>query len=482
MGCARSASKYLRSNAYRRNKDAANNRTQLIEAIQWLLEIQIFKRIEFHGNTSWEPSDLIVLTLLWMWSEKKNLTKAFEDARIKSKKLIGRVALRTYQGLARALQTWSPTFMPLLQTRLHHLMQEVGGGHFRIGQWVPIAMDGSRATTPRTISNEQALCAKNYGKGKTAKYRKKKTKGLRRRKNQKAKPAPQGPQMWITLMWHINLGLPWCWKLGPSNSSERSHVTEMMESADFSKNTLFVGDAGFVGYDFWKSILEKGHHFLVRVGANVRLLTNLGLDVEKKKNIVYCWPKAAMAKNSSPLVLRLIKCKIGRKKVYLLTSVLDEDQLTTNEIVKLYKRRWGVELEFRGLKQTFERRVLRSRNSERAFVEMEWSIFTMTVTEMFALKEQLAARKANPTKLSFAQALSAIRNSLDCLTEEPDDGRDLRERLRTSLVDDYQRSGSKEARYKPNKKDKPSCGAPVVARASPAHRHKLKELDLHHAA
>ncbi|MBP88327.1 MAG: hypothetical protein CMJ64_16695, partial [Planctomycetaceae bacterium] len=31
----------------------------------------------------------------------------------------------------------------------------------------------SRATTPRTVSNEQAFCAQNYGKGKTAKYRKK---------------------------------------------------------------------------------------------------------------------------------------------------------------------------------------------------------------------------------------------------------------------------------------------------------------------
>ena len=37
-------------------------------------------------------------------------------------------------------------------------------------------------------------------------------------------------------------------RLGPSNSSERAHVMEMVSAGKFSKNTLFCGDAGFVGY------------------------------------------------------------------------------------------------------------------------------------------------------------------------------------------------------------------------------------------
>jgi hypothetical protein len=483
MSRARNASSYVVSNSYRNRKDAANNRQQLMAAIEWLLEDRIFKEIELHGNTSWDPCDLVVLVLLWMWSEKKKLTDAFVDARSKSRKLIRREAVKTYQGLMRALKTWTPKFIPLLQIRLHNLMEEFGAGHFRVGRWVPIAIDGSRATTPRTKSNEQTFCAKNYGKGNTAKYRKKKTKGLRRRKNQKAKAAPQGPQMWVTLMWHINLGIPWCWKLGPSNSAERAHVTEMIESGDFAENTLFVGDAGFVGYEFLKSILDHGHQFLVRVGGNVRLLTDLGFHVEEKQNnIVYCWPADAMKKNSPPLVLRLVECMIGSKKVYLLTSVTKERHLTKREMARLYKQRWGVELEFRALKQTFERRVLRCREGQRTYVEMEWSIFTMTITEVFALKEQLKERDADPIKLSFAQALSAIRSALDCLSGEPEGGKRLQQLLRTAVLDTYKRSGSKEARYKPNKKDKPSCGRPIVARASPVHRTKLAELELKNAA
>lgn len=70
-----------------------------------------------------------------------------------------------------------------------------------------------------------------------------------------------------------------------------------------------------------------------------------------------------MSKKQPPPVLRLVKCRIGRKRVHLLTSVLDESKLRCKEIKELYERRWGVELEFRALKQTFERRKLHSRKS-----------------------------------------------------------------------------------------------------------------------
>src|SRR5205823_4373437 len=126
-------------------------------------------------------------------------------------------------------------FMPLLYGVLQQRMEQIGGTFWRIDGWVPIAFDGSRSTAPRTKSNEAALCAKNFGQGMTAKYRKKKSKGMRRKKNQRNKAQPQEPQAWINLMWHMGLRLPWCWRLGPSDSSERQHVMDMAESESFPK-------------------------------------------------------------------------------------------------------------------------------------------------------------------------------------------------------------------------------------------------------
>ena len=255
----------------------------------------------------------------------------------------------------------------------------------------------------------------------------------------------------------------------------------MIRFGHFLKNTLFVGDAGFVGYDFWKLIIDEERDFLVRVGANVRLLENLGFYTEKKKGIVCCWPNAAMRNKLPPLRLRLVQCRIGRKRVYMLTSVLEESKLSRKEIKKLYELRLGVELEFRALKHTFERRTLRSRKSERALVEMEWSIFGMALIELFTLKEQMKAKGEKPHKLSFAKSLRAVRQSLKHFNDRPDYMSDLTTLLQAAVVDNYTRTWPKAARYKPKKKDKPSCGTPKVSRATVNHRKELKQLDLQNA-
>ena len=178
------------------------------------------------------------------------------------------------------LDTYADIFSSRLRQRYQELAKEVAGRFWSVGGWTLIGFDGSRATTPRTVSNEKAFCAPNCGKSNSAKYRKRKLKRMRRKQNKKNKPQPPGPQTWITMMWQMSLRLPWTWRLGPSNSSERGHVMEMLKEEDFPENTLFVGDAGFVGYDFWKQILDQGRDFLVRVGANVNLLSEKA-DIKK---------------------------------------------------------------------------------------------------------------------------------------------------------------------------------------------------------
>lgn len=41
-------------------------------------------------------------------------------------------------------------------------------------------------------------------------------------------------------------------------------------------HALLVADAGFMGYEVWQTLLAAGPHFVIRVGANVRLLRQLG--------------------------------------------------------------------------------------------------------------------------------------------------------------------------------------------------------------
>ena len=160
------------------------------------------------------------------------------------------------------------------------------------------------------------------------------------------------------MFWHMVMRQPWTWLLGPSNSSERTHVIELLRTETLPKNAMLCGDAGFVGYPLWSAIREREHHFLVRVGANVSLLHEHAdfqrVEVGKDGEIL-CWPKAARVAGQPPLRLRLLKVRLGQLAVWMLTSVLDPKQLTPQQVVRLYKMRWGIEGEFRGLKQTLER-------------------------------------------------------------------------------------------------------------------------------
>lgn len=448
----------------------------LRKAMEWVVNQSIFQDLKTHGNTKWIAKDLVMLAVLWVWSEKSQLTAAFKEASVWSKRLFGRVAVGSYQALTTALVTYGGQLVPLLWKRLQLLMEQVGEEHWRIGRWLPVAVDGSRVSTPRTKANEEAFRALKYGKGKTARYRKKKSKN--KRKKNRAKAETVTPQIWLTLLWHMGMRLPWSWKMGPSDSSERGHFQEMLLNLKFPINTLFCGDAGFTGYDLWKLIIDMGHSFLIRIGGNVQLLTKLGYYARERNGIVYVWPNSAARKKQPPLVLRLIHLKSQRGDVYLLTNVLNPQHLSDAQASRLYKIRWGIELQFRTLKQTFGRRTLRSRTPDRAYAELEWSLLGLWMIHLFAVKEQVTIGEP-PSQTSAAMAIQVVRSILFLWCEVPEEGEDLKTQLQNAVVDSYERHTSKRARYRPNKKDTPSAGKPKIVVAKKKKKEQLKRYQQH---
>lgn len=459
------------------NRSDGTHATQgdlLRRAINWVLgDKEMFADLKVHGNTSWAPKYLVALAVLASWSDGARMTDAFDQAKKLSQRMFSRVAVQTFQGMLRALVSSTTKLLPPLWLRLHTLMEQAGGEYFRIGKWLPLAVDGSRFTTPRTKSNEQAFSAKNYGTGKTAKSR---CKWKNKKKRSQKLGAPIQPQIWLTLLWHMGLKLPWCWKTGPSTSSERHHLLELLQTHEFPKNTLFCGDAGFVGYELWKSILDAGQSFLIRVGGNVRLLKNLG-HARTGNGIVCLWPNAAARRREPPIVLRLIEVKNEHGTMWLVTNVLSERELSTARLKRLYPLRWGVELQFRTVKQTFGRSKLRSRNSAHAVAELDWSLVALTMIQLFAVREQIKLAEP-PEHTSVAEALRAIRHAMDNW-HEPARGTDkLTSRLQAATKDAYQRLSRKTGRYRPMFKDKPHATKPVVQQATRNQKRDYLSLQL----
>jgi hypothetical protein len=443
----------------------------LRQALAWIINESIFSKLTLHGNTTWQPAHLVVLAVLWVWSDKDTLTGAFQHAKRLTLNMLGEVALNTYQGLSNALVKWTPSLLPVIQQRLHQLMEKIGGAHWRIGGWLPLAIDGSRITTPRTRSNEAEFSAPHFGQSAKARSRTK-------WKNKKRRSKPLGervkPQIWLTLVWHMALCMPWTWKTGPSTSSERGHFLEMLAGAFFPQKTLFCADAGFIGYEFWKAICDAGRHFLVRVGANVRLLQNLG-HTREREGLVYLWPTEAVRKQQPPLVLRLIVLQGPRGAVYLVTNVLCTKTLSDRLAARLYRLRWGVELQFRSYKQTFGRGKLLSRTPDRAVMELNWSLLGLWIIQLFAVKEQLTIGSP-PGQSSVALAVAVIQEAMQAWPDAVCDPRRLRSRLSEAVKDQYHRTSSKLARYRPHYKDAPTTGKPKITCANTRQRKAYQAL------
>ena len=459
----------------RKRKDSpAQGRTRslngetLLAAVRWIIDAGIFEQRKFHGNTGWKPFEFVLLAVVWAWSDSSTLTGAFGEAHRWSLNVLGRAAVSTYQGLMGALVASTGRILPLLWGRMHELLEQHGGDHWRIGSWLPLAVDGSRISTPRTKANERAFCAPNFGLSRKADYRRRKRRQQgrpqRRRRRRKSGP-PVGPQIWLTLIWHMGLRMPWSWKSGPSTASERDHFQRMLREQQFPENTLFCGDAGFTGYELWKAAIDRGHQILIRVGANVTLLRKLGYEVRERGDIVYCWPSAAARKNQPPLVLRLIRFRLGRTQACVVTSILEHRRLTEKQAVRLYRLRWGVELQFRALKQTFGRRKLRSKRPDRALAELDWSLLGLAIIQLFAIKEQVRFGEL-PEQCSVSLAIRIVRETLDRWYETPAASETFSRRLRAAVTDDYRRTSSKKARYRPNFNDKPSAKKPKLLDAT----------------
>jgi len=277
--------------------------------------------------------------------------------------------------------------------------------------------------------------------------------------------------MWLTVMFHVGTGLPWDWRIGPSDSSERDHLKRMIDA--LPAGALVTADAGFAGYEYWKALTDSGRHLLIRVGANVRLLKGLGY-VREQGGLVYLWPDREAARDRPPLVLRLVVARGGRHPVYLVTSVLDRERLSDRQVVEIYALRWGVELFYRHFKQTFERRKLRSHTADHAELEATWSLLGLWALSLHGQVE-LAGEGIPARRISVAGLLRAYRRALREYKSPPEPGESLRELVLKAVIDPYRRA-NKSSRDYPRKKHGHAIGAPEIRRATRAQINAAREI------
>jgi Transposase DDE domain len=412
--------------------------TQLRKAISQFLPHQGLGLLSEDQRLRWTPRMLVVGAILMAWQASMTLKDRFAQARVTLVQMYPtrRRPGQTYEGFITALADASEQLLEKVCVGLRVAVQQIAGTAWEICGWVVFGCDSSKIDCPMTLANELAFgCG---GKKKS------------------------GPQQLLTLMFHVGTGVPWSFMQGVACSSERAHLLAMLEL--LPAGALLLADAGFTGYDLLKTLMDSGRFFVIRVGSNVKLLTKLGYALQEHDGIVYLWPQGKQKKQCEPLALRLIRMVDGHgRSICLLTNVLDPKRLSDQAALKMYRLRWGVELLFRAMKQTLERRKMLSDCPTHAKVELAWSVVGLWLLGLMSVQEIKSAGE-DPQRWSPAQALRVVRQACNGTLGA---GGCLREHVAGALKDRYQRTKSKKARHWPHKKKEKPPGEPRARMATP---------------
>ena len=457
------------------NTSCTENIKRLRSTLRELFPQKIFAHIKQRDTATWKIYLLAACAFLWMACNEKNIVDAFVYVRKILPNIfttITKIGI-SYQGFMDQLGRYNKQMMDVIIPHFQYFTKSKLKNYWLTAGFLLLGVDGSRVQLARTKSLIKAFSPKKK-KNETKKKYKKRVQRLKKKRTEKDRQNKrESPQLWLTLLWHVGTGLPYNWRIGASDSSEREHAQSMF--ADLPKEALIVADAGFVGYDFWTSMIETKINFVVRVGGNVTLLRNLEWSKKEREDTVYLWPKGK--RDKEPLVLRLIRIHDGKQPLCLVTN-LGAKKLSDKAALEIYRRRWGIEVFFRTLKQTFDRRKLRCRCASNAPLELEWSLVALwgmcLIGEECVEKSGVDICHLSPAKVlkAFAEVIRDFRVDLESREEG------LLERLRVALLDEYVRRKLKTNREYPRKAQKEKIHQPKIEIASKTTKKQALDLKI----
>ena len=352
---------------------------------------QVHQALRHHRASRWQPQPLLFVLLVMTWcsgasvAERFETAKAFYIASYQRKRRPG----KTVEGFHKALARLPAPVLRAVAAALRRRLMHVFAARFASDGFVPLGCDGSRLDCPRTPELEQRLLSK---KGRKRFY---------------------PPQVGVTALVHLALGLLWSWRLGGPRGGEQKHLIELL--ATLPANALIVADAGYVGYALLQKLQAGGHAFLIRLSANAPLFVTEAVALSRfREGAMYYWPQQDQ-KRDPPIPVRVLRIRGRKVDVWLMTNVA-AGRLPAALAEKFYRWRWRNEGLFRTYKCTLGKVKLVSRTVAQVHREAEGSLLAV---QLLLAQGALGLRSAGaaPRVLPSArQVLLAIRAEIRDVT------------------------------------------------------------------
>jgi len=328
----------------------------LLDCFRYFLTPQLWKQVLSALRPSkasrWQAQPPLFVLLVTTWCAGDSLHERFETARafyVASYQKRRRPGA-TCEGFHKALARVPLPALRLVGAAIRRRLAQALAGRLAVGGFVPFGCDGSRLQCPRSQQLEGRLPGGSNGE------------------------AP--PQVWVTALVHLSLGVLWSWRLGKGTASERQHLRCLL--ATLPPGALLVAGAGYVGYELLQALAAARLSFLIRVSSQAPLYVAYRPSLKRyREGLVYYWPQWAQRKELPPVPVRLLRLRGRKADVCLITNVLEEGRLPRKAAGRFYRWRWRNEGLFRAYKRTLGKVKLLSRTVALVHREMEGSLLAV---------------------------------------------------------------------------------------------------------
>jgi hypothetical protein len=456
---------------------AAAGPQSFLECFRYFLTPQVWKQAQQAARRCrgwrWQPQPLLFVLLCMTWCAGDSLPERFETARAFYVALHQRRRRpgKTFAGFQKALGKVPMPVFRALGMAVRDRIARVFAERFRIDGFIPLGCDGSRLACARSQELERRL-----GLGKKKKRRKKKKatpacpqvpeeQGPACPPETKTRPAvPNIPQLWVTAVLHLGLGVLWSWRLGTGNANEREHLRLLIDP--LPRCALLVADAGYVGYQLLAGLQAAGLAFLIRLSSRAPLcVPDKSTLKHYREGLVYYWPVWAQQEDLPPIPVRLLRIRGDKADVWLITNSVDEQRLPKRTAGKFYRWRWRNEGLFRTYKRTLGKVKLMSRTVAQAHREAEGSLLA---TQLLLAQGALALPTPATSKVvlpSARKVLVEIRAEIRNITGMylgPRQAKTYFQRLEQARWRDRHQRTSKIRRRWPIRHDHKPPGPPTI--------------------
>jgi hypothetical protein len=398
----------------------------------------------------WQAQPLVFVLLVMTWCAGDSLPERFETARAFYVALHQRRRRpgKSFVGFDKALGKVPLAVLRALAAAVRQRLARVFGARLWVDGFIPLACDGSRLACPRSTELERRL-------GVRAK---------KRRSRKQAATGPDAPQLWVTAVMHLGLGLLWSWRLGKGTANERVHLRHLL--ATLPCGALLVADAGYVGYSLLAALQAAGLFFLIRLSSRAPLYVPDKSTLKRyREGLVYYWPQWAQQKDLAPIPVRLLRLRGDRVDVWLITNVVDEQRLPRKSAGQFYRWRWRNEGLFRTYKRTLGKVKLMSRSVAQVHREAEGSLLAtqlLLAQGALALQTSASSRVVLPSARKVLLEIRAEIRNVTGMYLGPRQRQSYLQRLTQARWPERRQRSSKVRRRWPGRKDHKPPGAPKI--------------------